>query len=105
MAGKQSPFKALVQSQLDAPVTIDTDSTHPVGQPANQAATQSPSQPAGQSVNQSLTHARRRGKSSDPNFLRMTVYIRRTTVEALEATHMELSEIVQEALDRWLKLR
>jgi hypothetical protein len=35
----------------------------------------------------------------------MTVYIRRTTVEALEATNMEFSEIVQEALDAWLQRR
>jgi hypothetical protein len=99
MAGKQSPFKALVQSQLDAPVTIDSDSTQGV-EPPMQPVSQSPSQP----VSQSLT-GRRRGKSSDPNFLRMTVYVRRNTVEALEATNRELSEIVQEALDSWLQRR
>jgi hypothetical protein len=94
MAGKQSPFKALVQNQLDAPTT---------SQSADHAAVQSATHSVSRSASQSP--GRRRGKSSDPNFLRMTVYVRRTTVEALEATNMELSELVQEALESWLQRR
>jgi hypothetical protein len=100
MAAKQSPFKALVQNQLDAPA-LQSQTGEPTDQSANQSASRSVAQP----VSQSLILGRRRGKSSDPNFLRMTVYVRRTTVEALEATNMEFSEVVQEALDAWLQRR
>jgi hypothetical protein len=92
MAEKLSPFKALVRNQLD---TTASEEVH-------HSATRS----VGQPVTQSVTHSgKRRGKSSDPNFLRLTVYIRRTTLEAIEITNRELSEIVQEALDGWLSQR
>ena len=93
MAEKQSPFKALVRNQLDTTASEES---------VRHSATQS----VGQSVAQSVTHSgKRRGKSSVPNFLRLTVYIRRTTLEAIEITNRELSEIVQEALDGWLSQR
>ena len=100
MAAKQSPFKALVQNQLDT-ATMDVNAPESAVQSSNQPTSRSVAQP----VSQSLMVGRRRGKSSDPNFLRMTVYVRRTTVEALEATNMEFSEVVQEALDAWLQRR
>ena len=101
MAAKQSPFKALVQNQLDTPTMTEVSTS----QSAVQSSSQVPGRSGDQPVSQSLTPGRRRGKSSDPNFLRMTVYVRRTTVEALEATNMEFSEVVQEALDAWLQRR
>ena len=101
MAAKQSPFKALVQNQLDTPTMTEISPS----QSAVQSISQPTSRPADHPVSQSLIQGRRRGKSSDPIFLRMTVYVRRTTVEALEDTNMEFSEVVQEALDAWLQRR
>jgi hypothetical protein len=91
--GKQSPFRALVDRQLEensSNIGFDSDTT--------------PLAPA-QSGDQSLKYLKSRGKSSDPNYQRLTVYLRRDTILDLKrrivGTNVELSDIVQEAVDRW----
>ncbi len=50
---------------------------------------------------------RRKGKSQNPDFDRLTVYLNRETILALNRRKVEegreLSELVQEALDAWLR--
>jgi hypothetical protein len=88
MAEKKSAFTALVNRQLDTDV-----------------GTQQPIQISPESVSQSPDRliGRKRGKSSDPNYIRLTTYIRRDTFEELQRRNVEFSEGVQIALEAWLK--
>ena len=101
---KQSPFQALVDRQLDEPVQPahhiqpEIRSVEITDQPTSQAPRQ-----AG---DQSLSH-KERGKSSNPDYQRLTVYLRRDTILDLKrrivGTNVELSDIVQDAVDRWIR--
>ncbi len=92
---KQSPFRALVDRQLvDGPDTSSVEDH--------------PEVPAlSHSGDQSLI--RQRGKSSSPDYQRLTVYLRRDTIldikRQIVGTNTELSDIVQQAVDRWLRSR
>jgi hypothetical protein len=95
---KQSPFQALVDRQLDEPVVEPA--------PTPQAAAAQPvSHPDRRSGDQSLSH-KERGKSSNPDYQRLTVYLRRETILDLKrrivGTNIELSDIVQDAVERWV---
>ena len=99
---KQSPFQALVDRQLDEPSAHNqTPEIRQIDVP-----TQPPAQPSRQSGDQSLSH-KERGKSSNPEYQRLTVYLRRDTILDLKrrivGTSVELSEIVQDAVDRWIR--
>lgn len=83
MAEKKSAFTALVNRQLDS----DGE------KPSSPLISQSPDHLLG----------RKRGKSSDPNYIRLTTYIRRDTFEELQRRNIEFSEGVQIALEAWLK--
>ncbi len=93
---KQSPFRALVDKQL-----IETADAEPKEQSTELSA------PISQSGDQSLSRAR--GKSSSPDYQRLTVYLRRDTIldikRQIVGTNTELSDIVQQAVDRWLRSR
>ena len=71
-----------------------------------QQTSQPTTQPSTQSGDQSLSH-KERGKSSNPDYQRMTVYLRRDTILDLKrrivGTNVELSDIVQDAVDRWIR--
>jgi hypothetical protein len=96
---KQSPFQALVDRQLDNNATEDVEPFEP---PTTHAAGRA----AARSGDQSLSH-RERGKSSNPDYQRLTVYLRRNTILDLKrriaGTNIELSDIVQDAVDRWIE--
>jgi hypothetical protein len=53
-----------------------------------------------------IAASRKRGKSADPEFVKLTSYIRRQThlqVKKKLLDHgMEISELVEELMDRWL---
>ena len=87
MAEKKSAFTALVNRQLDTNSVADERGL------SDQSLSQSPERLTG----------RKRGKSSDPNYVRLTTYIRRDTFEALQRRNVEFSEGVQIALEAWLK--
>lgn len=93
--GKQSPFQALVDRQLDESV-MRTDVS----------ASSSTDQTISHSGDQSL-NGKSRGKSSSPDYQRLTVYLRRDTILDLKhrivGTNIELSDIVQDAVDRWVR--
>ena len=98
--GKQSPFQALVDRQLDSEPLTEDDMDG--GRSVAQSFSQSPVQ----SGDQSLT-GRSRGKSSSPDYQRLTVYLRRETILDLKrrivGTNVELSDIVQDAVERWVQ--
>ena len=106
--GKQSPFQALVDRQLDEPIEQPAGpyATAAPGQQTGQQTSQPTNQPSTQSGDQSLSH-KERGKSSNPDYQRMTVYLRRDTILDLKrrivGTNVELSDIVQDAVDRWIR--
>jgi hypothetical protein len=92
---KQSPFRALVDRQM-------TESAAP------ETAHDAPQAPAGSHPSdQSLS--RPPGKSSSPDYQRLTVYLRRDTIldikRQIVGTNTELSDIVQQAVERWLRSR
>jgi hypothetical protein len=97
---KQSPFQALVDRQLDEPIHYQQPE-RPLDSPTHPSA-----QAARQSGDQSLSH-KERGKSSNPDYQRLTVYLRRDTILDLKrrivGTNVELSDIVQDAVDRWIR--
>ena len=97
---KQSPFQALVDRQLDEPIRHQQPE-RPLDLPPHPGA-----QAARQSGDQSLSH-KERGKSSNPDYQRLTVYLRRDTILDLKrrivGTNVELSDIVQDAVDRWIR--
>jgi hypothetical protein len=88
MAEKKSAFTALVNRQLDRDVVTE----EPIKTPM-QSVSQSPDRLSG----------RKRGKSSDPKYVRLTTYIRRDTFEELQRRNVEFSEGVQIALEAWLR--
>lgn len=95
--GKPSPFQALVDRQLDS---------EPVHQEAlNKSVEYSAAQAVTKSGDQSLT-SKKGGKSSNPDYQRLTVYLRRETILDLKrgivGTNIELSDIVQDAVERWI---
>jgi hypothetical protein len=98
---KQSPFQALVDRQLDEPAHHFEPET-PLPETTAHRTDQAPRQ-AG---DQSLSH-KERGKSSNPDYQRLTVYLRRDTILDLKrriaGTNVELSDIVQDAVDRWIR--
>lgn len=53
------------------------------------------------------TAPKRKSKSTDPNYIRTTVYLPKSLHRLLKATavneDLEMSEIVKEALEAWLK--
>jgi hypothetical protein len=95
---KPSPFQALVDRQLDnEPVNTQDKELH--DQPVTQSLRQS--------GDQSLTSRNSRGgKSSSPDYQRLTVYLRRETILDLKrrivGTNIELSDIVQDAVEQWV---
>jgi hypothetical protein len=96
--GKPSPFQALVDRQLDSEPVHQEASNKSVDYSAAQAVTQS--------GDQSLTTGKSGGKSSSPDYQRLTVYLRRETILDLKrrivGTNVELSDIVQDAVERWI---
>jgi hypothetical protein len=92
----------LVDRQLDEPVAYQRPEIRSIDVPA-----QPPAQAVRQSGDQSLSH-KERGKSSNPDYQRLTVYLRRETILDLKrrivGTNVELSDIVQDAVDRWIRL-
>jgi hypothetical protein len=101
---KPSPFQALVDRQLDEPATTGNDA-QPMAAAVAQAPDQPLTRPVRQSGDQSVSH-KERGKSSNPDYQRLTVYLRRDTILDLKrrivGTNVELSDIVQDAVDRWI---
>ena len=106
---KHSPFQALVDRQLDSEPTaphIDAHSASAVNRVPDQSMSQPGSQVVDRSSDQSLS-SRSRGKSSSPDYQRLTVYLRRDTILDLKrriaGTNVELSDIVHDAVDRWFQ--
>src|ERR687889_531139 len=98
---KPSPFQALVDRQLD------NESTSIGEKPiADQPLSQPPDQSVSQSGDQSLSRGRG-GKSSSPDYQRLTVYLRRETILDLKrrivGTNVELSDILQDAVELWVR--
>lgn len=79
-------------------------------QAANNVVTQAPSQVTNEEVdNTAPTPSRRRplAKSNDPEYLRVTAYIRRTTDaqlrrKLLEQDRREISDVIEALLDGWI---
>jgi len=94
---KPSPFQALVDRQLDSEPLHQETGNKLVEYAAAQAVTQS----GDQSLNIKMG-----GKSSNPDYQRLTVYLRRETILDLKrrivGTNTELSDIVQDAVERWI---
>jgi hypothetical protein len=96
---KPSPFQALVDRQLEEDAA-----------PPSPLISSSPerllSQSVAQSGDQSPDH-QHRGKSSNPHYQRLTVYLRRSTILDLKRrtleTNGELSDIVQLAVEHWIE--
>jgi hypothetical protein len=67
--------------------------------------------PSETTVTQPAAASRARGKSADPNFIKLTTYIRKETHQAVKIDLLkdgqgrEFSELVQELLDGWLNRR
>ena len=95
--GKPSPFQALVDRQLESKPIHQDASTKSYDYSATQAVTQSGDQSLIGKVG---------GKSSSPDYQRLTVYLRRETILDLKrrivGTNVELSDIVQDAVERWI---
>ena len=97
---KLSPFQALVDRQLD-------NESHTPDE--NQTSGQPSSMVLGQSLNHSGDQSliRRGGKSSSPDYQRLTVYLRRETILDLKrrivGTNVELSDILQDAVELWVR--
>ena len=100
---KPSPFQALVDRQLDNESPA-TDEKQTAGQSVRQVLDQSFSQSGDQSLNRG-----RGGKSSSPDYQRLTVYLRRETILDLKrrivGTNVELSDILQDAVELWVRAK
>jgi hypothetical protein len=97
---KPSPFQALVDRQLDNE-SHTPDENQTLGQLPSQVNDQASSHSGDQSL------VRRGGKSSSPDYQRLTVYLRRETILDLKrrivGTNVELSDILQDAVELWVR--
>jgi hypothetical protein len=98
---KLSPFQALVDRQLDNESHTPDENQTP-DQPPSQVGEQALSQSGDQSIGRG-----RGGKSSSPDYQRLTVYLRRETILDLKrrivGTNVELSDILQDAVELWVR--
>lgn len=105
-----SPFDILAARRRSTTEQLDSQTSRQSTMPTGQTSEQSPSQPSGatEQPRDSLHESPgSRGKRSDPDFQKFTVYIPRTTHRAAKAIAnlqgRELSEVVGELLQIYVR--